>query len=259
MAGLSRVGIKDRMFSLACLVLLYQEPIPFQFLFNPTSHTFSCKLGKPSRTADPSHNAIWHRRAGMEGVGNFFFVKNISKKFPECIRTVYTSKTKKYSSISMPGIVGGDEEGKYVTADITVVFKFYFPYATKSSQSLTFIIGTGPNISLNGIVGLPWSKKVRAIFDAMDLVIEYKLLDVAPFPLTSMRAQIFVPEVSTSLTSTPQAYQAFYSDLENLKREVISSERPLLPSRCLVNLAGNPADSCSAVNISDPQRAMPFE
>ena len=110
----------------------------------------------------------------------------------------------------MSGIVGVDEEGKYVTADITVAFEFYLPYATKSGQSLTFIIGTGPNVSLNGLVGLSWIQKVRAIFDLMDLVIECKLLEVAPFPVTSMHAQFSV------LASTPQAYRAFYSDLKIL-------------------------------------------
>ena len=72
----------------------------------------------------------------------------------------------------MSGIVGRDKEGKYVTADITVAFEFYLPYTTKSGQSLTFIIGTGPNVSLNGLVGLPWIQKVGAIFDLVDQVIK---------------------------------------------------------------------------------------
>ena len=96
----------------------------------------------------------------------------------------------------MSGIVGRDDEGKYVTSNVTVVFEFYLPYMTKSSQSLTFIIRTSPILSLNGLVGLPWIQKVGAIFDHVNIVIECKLLDVDLFPVTSMRAQFSVPEVS---------------------------------------------------------------
>jgi len=125
---------------------------------------------------------------------------------------------------------------------------------TTSGQSLTFIIGTGPNVSLNGLVGHPWIQKVGAVFDPMDEVIECKLSDVAPFPVTSMRAQFSVPAVSTSLASTPPAYQAFYSDLVNLEREIKSSGCPLQPSSRSVHFAVDrePADSRSAVDISDP-------
>ena len=66
-----------------------------------------------------------------------------------------------------------------------------------------------------------------------------------------MRANFSVLEVTTSLASTPQEYQAFYSDLENLEREISSSGRPWLPSRRSVHFAGNLADSHLAVDISD--------
>jgi len=54
--------------------------------------------------------------SGLEGVGNFYYFNKIAKKFPECVRAVYT--TKKYSIIIMSGIVGGDEDGE----DITPIF-----------------------------------------------------------------------------------------------------------------------------------------
>ena len=182
---------------------------------------------------------LYNTASGSEGVGRL-------RPY-----SVYHQEVK-YSTISMSGIVGRDKEGKYVTADITVAFEFYLPYATKRGQSLTFIIGTGPNVSLIGLVGLSWIQKVGAIFDAVDQVIKCKLLDVAPFPVTSMGAQFSVPEVSTSLASTQREYQAFYSDLEYLEREISSLGRPLLPSRRWVHFSGNLADSHSAVNISDP-------
>ena len=178
--------MEDRLFSLACLILLHQEPTLSQFLLNPSSHIFSCKSDKASCTVAPIFKCCTTTHRAWKELATFILLTRLPRNFPSVsVRCIPQEiQHHQYARHGWQGYRRQVCHGRYYHD---------LPYATKSGQSLTFIIGTVPNVSLNGLVHLPWIQKVGAIFDPMNQVIECKLLDMAPFPITSMLAQFSVP------------------------------------------------------------------
>ncbi len=76
---------------------------------------------------------------------------------------------------------------------MTVGFQFHLPYLTKEGDPTSILIATGPHVTVNIIVGLPFIQATCAIIDLLDNVAELRALEAPPFPLEFRRATVHVP------------------------------------------------------------------
>jgi hypothetical protein len=80
-----------------------------------------------------------------------------------------------------------------VTTELEVGFQFHIPYCTSGSDSLSLLVATGPNVSVNTIIGLPFIKATGMILDFVNNVAECKHLDCPPFPMDFWHTKNHVP------------------------------------------------------------------
>ena len=111
--------------------------------------------------------------------GSFHFYAQIVKRFPHCVAKIYAPQDN--AVIVLSGIVQKGEEA--VTTELEVCFQFHLPYKTRESDDSSFMIATGPHVSVNTILGLPFVLATGAILDFVDMVVECKYLDCPPFPI----------------------------------------------------------------------------
>ena len=62
-------------------------------------------------------------------------------------------------------------------------FRFHLPYKTTQGEDTSLLIATGPNVSVNTILGLPFMQGTGMILDLVDNTAECKYLDCPPFPI----------------------------------------------------------------------------
>jgi hypothetical protein len=111
--------------------------------------------------------------------GSFHFYAQIAKRFPHCVEKNYAPQD--YAAIVLSGILQKGEAA--VTMELEVCFQFHLPYKTKEGDDASFMIATGPHVSVNTILGLPFQLATGAIVDFVDMVVECKHLDCPPFPI----------------------------------------------------------------------------
>jgi hypothetical protein len=70
-----------------------------------------------------------------------------------------------------------------VTTKLEVGFLFCLPYKTLDSNDSSFMVTTGPHVSVNMIIGLPFIKGNGMIINTVDNVAKCKYLDCPPFPI----------------------------------------------------------------------------
>jgi hypothetical protein len=85
-------------------------------------------------------------------LGNFHFVATLAKKYPHCVAKLYVPED--YNPIILSGIV--QRGGESVTKELIVGFQFHLPYLTCDGQATSILIATGPHVTVNTIVGLPF-------------------------------------------------------------------------------------------------------
>jgi hypothetical protein len=89
--------------------------------------------------------------------GSFPFFAAIAKHYPHCVEKVFAPQD--YASIILMGIIWNKEET--VTTKLEVGFLFRLPYKTSDGDDSSFMVATGPHVSVNTIVGLPFINSVR--------------------------------------------------------------------------------------------------
>jgi hypothetical protein len=148
--------------------------------------------------------------------GSFHFYAAIAKRFPHCVTKFFAPKD--YAAIVLSGIVGHRNQAA-VTTKLEVGFQFHLPYKTKHGGDASFVIATGPHVSVNTILGLPFMVATGMIIDFVDNVAGCRYLDCPPFPINSQRTLNHVP-----VTDKPDAsvnisqYNDIIHEMENLKR-----------------------------------------
>jgi hypothetical protein len=80
-----------------------------------------------------------------------------------------------------------------MTTKLMVGFQFHSPHLTKEGDPTSILIATGPHVTVNMIVGIPFIQATRAIIDLLDNVAELRALNAPPFPLEFRRAMVHVP------------------------------------------------------------------
>ena len=121
--------------------------------------------------------------------GNFHFVAAVAKRYPHCVAKIFVPED--YNPIVLSGIV--QRGGESVTTKLSVGFQFHLPYLTREGEPTSILIATGPHVTVNLIVGLPFIQATRGIIDFSDNVADLRALDAPPFPIEYRRATVHVP------------------------------------------------------------------
>jgi hypothetical protein len=129
--------------------------------------------------------------AAALSTGNFHFIAAVAKRYPHCVAKIFVPED--YNPIVLSGIV--QRGGESVSTELTVGFQFYLPYLTKDGSPTSIVIATGPHVTVNLIVGLPFIQATRAIIDLSDDVADLRELDAPPFPIEYRRATVHVPVI----------------------------------------------------------------
>ncbi len=100
------------------------------------------------------------------------------------------------------------------------------PYLTRDGSPSTLLIATGPNVTVNAILGLTFIQQTRMIIDAADQVAELRSLDSPPFPIGFRRAMCTVPTMGEAQNAS--RFSEIIAGLENLEKFI--SGIPTVPA-----------------------------
>ncbi len=154
--------------------------------------------------------------------GNSHFVAAVAKQYPHCIAKLFVPKD--YYPFFLSGIV--QRGGESITTELTVGFQFHLPYLTKDGDTTSILIATGPQVTVNTIVGLPFIQATRAVIDLADNVAELRALDAPPLPLEYRRATVHVPivdEGNKHPVHMADAYDNLIAEINALERHFTSA------------------------------------
>ena len=101
--------------------------------------------------------------------GSFQFYASVAKRFPHCVAKVFAPKD--YAPIVLSGIVQTSEHAT-VTTELEVGWQFHLLYKTKGGDNASFVIATGPHVSVNTILGPPFIQATGMIIDFVGSVAE---------------------------------------------------------------------------------------
>ena len=77
------------------------------------------------------------------------------------------------------------------------------PYLTREGHATSLLIATGPDVTVNTILGLPFIQQTRMVIDASDQVADMCTLDTPPFPIDFRRAMCTVPALPPDVALGP--------------------------------------------------------
>jgi len=112
--------------------------------------------------------------------GSFHYFASLAKRFPHCLAKVFAPQD--YTLIVLSGVVQSHQQ-EAVTTEFEVGFQFHLPYKTTAGEETSFLIATGPHVSVNTILGLPFMQGTGMILDLVDNLAECKYLDCPAFPI----------------------------------------------------------------------------
>ncbi len=149
--------------------------------------------------------------------GSFHFFASVAKRFPHCVAKIFAPKD--YSPIILLGIVQSNKQSA-VTTELEVGWQFHLPYVTKTGKAALFAIATGPHVSVNTILGLPFQLATGMIIDLVNKRVECKTLDCPPFTINFRRTSNHVPVMDEPNAQTKvhlaETYRRVIKDIENL-------------------------------------------
>ncbi len=189
--------------------------------------------------------------------GNFHFFASVAKRFPHCIAKMYTPGD--YAPIVLSRIVQSNEE--LVTTKLEVGFLFHLLYRTREGDTASLMVATGPNISVNTIIGLPFMKAMGMILDLVDEVVDCRYLDCPPFPVDFRRTSNHMP-VMDKPSDTPANHATLHlqiiQEVENIERyidaKVLAGGSTLTPRTFAVHF-GLKSPVCTVVDNNSSSAA----
>jgi hypothetical protein len=148
--------------------------------------------------------------------GNFHYFASLAKRFLHCLAKVFAPQD--YAPIFLSGVVQSHQQ-EAVTTELEVGFQFHLPYKTTTGEVTSFLIATGPHVSVNTILGLPFMQGTGMILDLVDNLAECKYLDCPAFPIDYQRTSNHVP-VTDETSATVQVAESakIIEELTNLER-----------------------------------------
>ena len=212
------------------------------------------QLGSEYDTGDsPYIRCMVDTAAGLT-TGNFHFVANLAKRYPQCLQRIYVPED--YSPIVLSGIVQRSDND-IVTTELSVAFEFKLPYLTRDDQTTSLIIATGPNVTVNAILGLPFIKATGMIIDTNDASCEMKALACPPFTIEFRRAQNTIPPpepaASAAAVRARDQYSSIIDDIERVEAyftDLLSNPVASTPTRSVsFDIDTTPASRTSERNL----------
>jgi len=155
--------------------------------------------------------------------GNFHFVAAIAKRYPHTVAKIFVPED--YNPIVLSGIV--QRGGESITTKLTVGFQFHLPYLMTDGSQTSILIATGPHVTVNIIVGLPFIQATQAIIDLSDDVADLRAIDHPPFPIKYRHATVHVPTIKEGADRPVHLTEAelkVIQTLENLRAYFSSAE-----------------------------------
>ncbi len=138
-----------------------------------------------------------------------------------------------------------------------VGFQFHLPYRTKEGDKSSPMIVTGPNVSVNMILGLPFMLGMDMILDLVNNLAECKHLNCPPFPIDYQQKSNHVPVTDNQSVAIHHA--RFFWDLINkikhlehyfeAKVQAISSSSVNLKNPAVH--IGSKSGACASIDDSD--------
>lgn len=93
------------------------------------------------------------------------------------------------------------------------------PYVTRDGHPTSLIIATGPNVTVNSILGIPFLQATGMVIDLNDSVAAMTALDCPPFQLDFRRPQntIPTPDFSQSTVRMCGLFRSIIDEIERLE------------------------------------------
>ena len=118
----------------------------------------------------------------------------IAKAYPALVKSI-TLASDRYSPIILAGVVSNDDKSTRVITHLPAVVEFHLPYKTTSGQATSLKIAIGDDVSVNCLLGLSFIQTAHLILDSHNNVVESRILDVEPFPITYKTPQRCPPNL----------------------------------------------------------------
>ena len=136
--------------------------------------------------------------------GNLHFFAALAKEYPHTVASVHSPKD--YSPITLSGVV--QQGGLSVMTDLTVGFQFHLPYLTREGTPTSLVVATGPDVTVNAILRLPFITQTKMVIDTADQVTEMRAFDTPPFPIDFRRAMCVIPVIDKAAAAANTALHA---------------------------------------------------
>ena len=149
--------------------------------------------------------------------GNFHYFASLAKRFPHCVAKVFAPQD--YAPIVLLNVVQS-HQNESVTNELEVGFQFYLPYKSSDGEDASLLVATGPHVSVNTILGLPFMQGTGMILDLVDNLAECKYLDCSPFPIDFRQTSNHVP-----VMDEPSATVRIAESAKNIIHEITHLER----------------------------------
>jgi hypothetical protein len=188
--------------------------------------------------------------------GNFHFFASVAKRFPHCVSKIFTPE--EYAPIVLSGIVSSNAVS--ITTKLEVGFLFHLPYQTREGDSASLMIATGPNVSVNTIIKLPFMKATGMILDLVDKVVDCKYLDCPLFPVETSNHVPVMDEGDTPILHTT-SYLQLIQEVENLERyynaKMMAGSSGVAPKDLAVHFGAKLPVRVMAINNDSISTALP--
>jgi len=150
--------------------------------------------------------------------GNFHYFASLVIRFPHCLAKVFAPQD--YAPIVLSGVVQSQQQ-EAVTTKLEVGFQFHLPYKTSQGEDAPLLIATGPNVSVNTILGLPFMQGTGMILNLVNNTAECKYLDCPPFLIDFRGTSNHVP-VTDEPSATVQLVEPteIIEEIKHLERYI---------------------------------------
>jgi hypothetical protein len=163
--------------------------------------------------------------------GNIRYIAAVAKQYPHTLVRLYAPSD--YRPIVLSGIVRSvKDDEQFATCELDCAFEFHLPFYGRDGATISLIIATGADVSVNCILGLPFLKGSGGIVDLVNDLVELRHLDCAPFKLKMLRPSCYVPEAAPPAVDDHGVvqFEQLVKEIDNLVAHVCGRDALQSPS-----------------------------
>lgn len=255
----------------AILVLSYNNgkpllPVQIQGQLRPH---ITLALGAPDQPSEScAFISVLYDSGTSMSSGYAGFWLPLLKANPQCLLELHNSDNGEYDPIVLGGIVtgeGGDMSNH--TTQLNLVAKIQLRYEMVHHQPVTHTIAIGSSVGVNTIVGQPFIKSLKCVYDAHNNTVEARELNSEPFPVTNMFPQRY--DTHRQSSHNPN-YAAIVSKLGELEQAMLPAKKADMPSTLICGFQPSttshfvgdkvpmlrPTDPCKRIRIVDDSMSV---